>query len=76
MRTPALKDIDKDSGKAMYLLKCALSIIANLCINLQLESEENVGVAGGETDEIVPDWWVVEHAKQVRSSSFIKRRSL
>ena len=25
-----------------------------------------MGVAGGETDEIVPDWWIVEHASQVR----------
>ena len=35
-----------------------------------------MGVAGGETDEIVPDWWVVEHAKQVSPCSFIKIRSL
>ena len=30
-----------------------------------------MGVAGGETDEIVQDWWVVEHAKQVSPSSLI-----
>jgi hypothetical protein len=35
--------------------------------SLQLESEDDVGVAGGEADEIVPDWWILEHAKQVTS---------
>lgn len=54
VRTPPLKEISKDNGRScMWVL-----------ITIKINIGEIEGVAGDE--EIVQDWWVVEHARQVR----------